>query len=437
MRTIALSIILAVLIPLAVAQPWIGVLGWTWISTMNPHRLTFGFLMTAPVAAAVGGATLLGLLFTKNRRMPPINAVTITLVVFVAWILLTSAFALHRELIGEMFSKIMKMQLMFFVTMALLYTRLHLRCFLWVLGVSVGFFGIKGGIYTLTGGGDGRVWGPPGGFVAGNNELGLAMVMIIPVLFFLRQDTRNKWVRLGLLGAILLTAIAILGTHSRGALLAIAAMSLYLWWYSDRKVIFGIGLLIAAAGMLAFMPAEWGARMQSIAEYQSDSSAMGRINAWWMALHLAQDRFLGGGLEIITPELFAQYAPDPTNIRAQHSIYFQVLGEHGFLGLFIFLLLWLLTWRAAAWVAKHARKIGLDTEARMGTMVKVSLVGYLSGGAFLSLAYYDLPYNMLIVAVLAREIVRARMTESRAAVSGEPRVVAGNGLSVIATSRHQ
>ncbi len=437
MRTIALSIILLVLIPLAVAQPWIGVLGWTWISTMNPHRLTFGFLMTAPVAAAVGGATLIGLLLTKNRRMPPMNSVTITLLVFVAWILLTSAFALHRELIGEMFSKIMKMQLMFFVTMALLFTRLHLRCFLWVIGVSVGFFGIKGGIFTLVGGGRGSVEGPPGGFIAGNNELGLAMVMIIPVLFFLRQDSRNMWVRLGLLGAILLTAIAILGTHSRGALVAIVAMSLYLWWSSDRKVALGLGLVIVAAGMLAFMPASWDARMQSIANYQNDSSAMGRINAWWMALHLAQDRFLGGGLEIITPDLFARYAPNPADLHAQHSIYFQVLGEHGFVGLFIFVLLWFLTWRTAAWVARHGRAVGLDTEARMGTMVQVSLVGYLSGGAFLSLAYYDLPYNMLIVAVLARQIVQTRMVEEKVAASDGSQVVVAKGAPAIANSPHR
>ena len=63
---------------------------------------------------------------------------------------------------------------------------------------------------------------------------------------------------------------------------------------------------------------------------------MGRINAWTMALNLAKDNFFGGGFSIYESAVFARYAPDP-EARAAHSIYFQVLGEHGFVGLFLFL----------------------------------------------------------------------------------------------------
>jgi probable O-glycosylation ligase (exosortase A-associated) len=140
---------------------------------------------------------------------------------------------------------------------------------------------------------------------------------------------------------------------------------------------------------------------------------MGRINAWWMAYNLARDRFLGGGFEVITPELFARYAPVPGEVRAAHSIYFQMLGEHGFVGLGLFLLLWLLVWRSASWTARQARgREDLRWAARLSNMIKVSLVGYFVGGAFLSLAYFDLPYNLLVLVVATQVWVRERVAAS-------------------------
>lgn len=76
--------------------------------------------------------------------------------------------------------------------------------------------------------------------------------------------------------------------------------------------------------------------------YAQDSSALGRLNAWWMAFNLAKANFFGGGFAIYNAQTFALYAPDPTDIHAAHSIYFMVLGEHGFVGLALFLLLWIL-----------------------------------------------------------------------------------------------
>ena len=415
MRTILLSAMLVALVPLALVMPWTGILTWTWVSVMNPHKLTFGFLQNFPVAAVVGGATLVGLVLTKDRRMPPMNGATVTLALFITWMCLTSLFAIHPDEIGLMFSRVMKIQLMIFVTMMLLYTRERIELFVWVIVVSLGFYGIKGGIYTLLGGGTGRVYGPPGGFIEGNNELALALTMCIPLMHYLRSTLERQWLRYGMLGAMILSALAILGSQSRGAFLAIVAMALYLWRHAERKVVAGIVLAVLAFTMLAFMPLAWQSRMETIANYQQDSSAQGRLNAWSMAFNLARDRVLGGGFEVTTPEVFARYAPDPRNIRAAHSIYFQVLGEHGFIGLGLFLLFWLLTWRTAGWVARNARKLpGMESTARLAAMVQVTLVGYFVGGAFLSLAYFDLPYDLMVIVVMLRAIVKRQVTAQTA-----------------------
>jgi probable O-glycosylation ligase (exosortase A-associated) len=397
---------------------------WTWISVMNPHKLTFGFLETFPVAAIAAGVTLIGLVVTRERRMPPLNATTVTLVLFIVWMCVTSLFAIHPDSIGVMFSKVMKIQLMIFVTLALLYTRRHVEIFVWVLVLSLGFFGLKGGIYTLSHGGAGRVIGPPGGFMEGNNELALGLTMTIPLMYYVRSTATHAAVRHGLLVLMLLTALCILGTQSRGALLAIGAMSLYLWRHSQQRILAGLALVILAFSLVAFMPDTWMRRMETITTYERDSSAMGRINAWRMAVNLASDRLPGGGFDVTTPDLFARYAPNPADIHAAHSIYFQVLGEHGFIGLALFLLFWFFTWRTARWVYRRAKGIPeLHWASRLAAMIQVSLVGYFVGGAFLSLAYFDLPYDLMVVVVLLRSLVEARLREpaaERAATPGDP-----------------
>ena len=60
---------------------------------------------------------------------------------------------------------------------------------------------------------------------------------------------------------------------------------------------------------------------------------MGRINSWHMAFNVANDRpLVGGGFELYTPKTFARYAPNPEAIHSAHSVYFQILGEHGYVG---------------------------------------------------------------------------------------------------------
>ena len=162
-------------------------------------------------------------------------------------------------------------------------------------------------------------------------------------------------------------------------------------------------LIVLAAGLIAFMPDSWTNRMDTIQTYAQDTSALGRINAWWMAFNLAKDNFFGGGFALYTAEVFAKYAPDPTDVKAAHSIYFMVLGEHGFIGLFLFVLLWVLVWLSAGRLRVQGR-LQPQTEwlSNLGAMCQVSLAGYAVGGAFLSLSYYDLPYNVLLLVVLGR-----------------------------------
>lgn len=402
MRDILLLGIVLSALPFAIRFTWVAVLLWTWLSIMNPHKLAYGFAYTAPFAAIAAGAALISLLFNRDRFKLPLTPAVIALVLFVFWMCITTILAIHPELSWIQLNKVLKIQLMTLVAMIALRERKHIELFIWMNVLSIGFYGFKGGIFTIATGGAGRVWGPPGGFIEGNNEIALALVMAIPLMNFLRMVATRKLIRLALLTLMALSVIAAIGTQSRGAFLALSAMGLVLLVRSNRKFTTGFAVAIVAITVIAFMPTSWEQRMSTIQTYELDGSAMGRINAWWMTFNLANSRLTGGGFEIYTPQMFALYAPNPNDIKVAHSIYFSVLGEHGYIGLFLFLLVGWLVFRLVTQIRKKA---GTRPEAQwvhhLARMCQLSLVGYAVGGAFLSLAYFDLPYNILVILVVS------------------------------------
>jgi len=404
MRSILVLSILFLGAAWALAHPSIGVLLWTWVSIMNPHKLTYG-AEDMPVAAMIGGATLVGLFLTRDRRNFFLSAPSVALMLFMLWVCITYLFSFNQDGSTEMLSRVLKIDFMILVALILLYSKKHIISLVWVLVFSIGFYGVKGGLFTLATGGGFHVYGP-GGFIGGNNEIALAIVIVIPLMYFLREQMNKAWQRHAMLASMGLSVIAAIGSQSRGALLAITAMAVLLWLRGRQKFLFGTLMVAGGIALLIFMPANWHERMNTIETYQQDSSAMGRINAWQMTWNLASHNFFGGGFDIYTPHLFAIYAPNPEDLHVAHSIYFSVLGEHGFIGLALFLTIWALTWRWAGWLRKNATG-NPETEwaAVLGSMCQVSLVGYAVGGAFLSLAYFDLPYNIMVLAVLARRWV--------------------------------
>lgn len=402
MRDLLLAVMLGWITLQALRRPWIGILGWTWVSIMNPHALSWT-LSAFPVAAIVGGATLVGLFITQDKRDFTLYRESMALLVFMVWMCITLPFSMMYDDSYGLWTRVMKIDLMVLVSIVVLQSKRHLMLFIWINVISIAFYGVKGGAFTILTGGSYKVWGPTNTYIEGNNEVALAIVMVIPLMRFLQQQMQSRWAKTTMTVCMVLMAASALGSHSRGALLAIAAMALVLWWRGKNKFVMAIGMVVVGAVLLSFMPAEWWERMNTIKTYQTDTSAMGRINAWWMAFNLAKANFFGGGFFIWCGPIFAIYAPDPLDPHAAHSIYFMVLGEQGFIGLFLFLLIFGLVWSTSGRLLTQGRRQP-ETQwmSDLGGMLQVSLVGYAVGGAFLSLSYWDLPYNLMVMAVVGR-----------------------------------
>lgn len=417
MRDIVISLIVFGSLPLTFKRPYIGVLMWVWISVMNPHRLSYGFAYSFPFAAIIAAVTLVALLITKSPKKLPLTPVTISLIAFTLWMNVTTLFAIFPDLATDMLNRVDKIMLMTLVTVMLIKTRRQIDLLIWALVISLGYYGVKGGLFTVLTGGSGIVWGPSGSFIEGNNELALALITIIPMMFYLMLVSTNKWVKRGLGLSMALCGFSAIGSYSRGALLGLSAMLLFLWFKSPKKLMPAVVMIVLIPVALAIMPARWSQRMDTIDNYQADSSAMGRINAWKMSANLAADRpLVGGGFEIWTASVFQRYAPDPDDVHAAHSIYFQALGEHGYVGLLLYLTTALLTWRRGSWIIRRAKRLpDYKWAVHLATMIQVSMIGFAVGGAFLSLLYYDVPYYLMMAMVVTGELVAKALAEETAA----------------------
>jgi len=413
LRDIVIFLIVAIGIPFMVRTPAVGVGYWVWLSLMNPHRAAWGFAYSFPFAFVVVVATLIGLLFTKEPRQLKGGAAAWLLFAFAMWMCFTTLFALEPAGAIRMLERVMKILFVTFLALYTLYKREHVMWLVFIIVFSIGFYGVKGGVFTIVRGGENRVWGPPDTFIADNNALALAVIMTIPLLAYFYIMSPKPWIRAAIIVSAGLCAASVLGSYSRGGLLAIGAMSVFLWLKAKGKVWLALVAVLFGLGFYSFMPSKWEDRMNTISTYEQDRSAMGRIQTWTMLTNLALDRpFVGGGFEPYTAEVYQRYLPDYGRVRSAHSIYFQVLGEHGFVGLALFLTFWWLTWRLSRRILKHTKD---DPEFKwaywLAAMTQVSLIGYFVGGMFLNLAYWDMPYFLMITLVVTWHVVRSRSAE--------------------------
>ena len=396
MRDVILIALVAVAIVATLRKPIWGALFWIFFSVSSLHLLGY---KTAglPVAMVIGVCLLLSILAHRSEFSFSWTKPLVWLALFTLWMNITYLASFQFEVNYPMWERVMKINLFMFVISGTILNRKDIDQVIWALVLALGLLGAKGGLFTIAHGGAYIVWGP-GGFVGGNNEFALALIMLIPLMYYLRIISENKWIKHALLAMMFLCAIAALGSHSRGALLALGAMGVMLIAKSKQRATLSLLAIVIVAFVYLVMPMEWFERMNTISSYEEDRSAMGRINAWTMAFNLALDKFFGSSFENVNFEYFSLYGLDSEYIQGPHSIYFEVLGQHGFVGLFLFLGMGISAWHCAGRVIKlsDVKTMQGARDAMLGQMAKASFIAFAVGGAFLGLAYFDMPYYLML-----------------------------------------
>lgn len=424
MRDYALFVVLALALLFAIARPLWGLATWSWLSYMSPHRLAYGVIRDFPVVQPVVAVTTIALLFNwKDRMRWRWTPVTLVWALLVAWFISMSLFALYPEQGAFEVERTIKIQLMILATYFIVRDRRGIEAVVWIISLSIGFYGFKGGLFTLATGGRFMVWGPPGTFIEGNNEVALALTMILPLLWYLSRQVEGKWTKRALMLGFGLCLVSVIGSYSRGAYLAIAAVLGAIWWRSDRKVLGALLVLVATLAAFGLMPEKFTTRVDSIANYSEDASAQGRINSWVFAWNVAVEHPVkGGGYGVFNKDAFQRFAPEPENFHDAHSIYFEILGEQGFVGLALFLAFAFLAFLESQRIRNATRG---DPEKAwafdLATALQASAIAYAVGGAFLGLAYLDLPYQLVALVVLTG---RVALPDEKEAVLAKPALTA-------------
>lgn len=443
MRDIVLAALVGALLIAVFKHPVVGAYLWAWLSLMNPHKLTFGFAFRLPFAQAAAAVTLVMVVATKQKQGLPMTGILGLLGAMVLWMSFTSLFAMAgQQAVLDRWIYVIKMVLMLLVTWMLVTNAKQLRILIWIVTFSVCFFGVKGGVFTVLTGGGSRVWGPPGGMLEENNALAVALVMLTPMLYFLRQTETNIWLRRLLLFCMVSVVFSILGSQSRGALLALVSMGFFLGLKGKYPVRTSLLILLGIVIAISFMPDSWTRRMETLNTYEEDTSAMSRIWTWKTLWAAALDRpIVGVGFAADNMAVFTRYgsldgyfAVFAGKVYVAHSIYFQMLGEHGFVGLFLFLTLGVVTWMTASKIARQCKddpEFGSWMPLLM-RMVQVSLIGYAAGGSFLSLAYLDLPYYIIGFVVSCSILLRKRAGQAGKARAAAP---AAGAMTTAASTR--
>jgi putative inorganic carbon (hco3(-)) transporter len=434
MRDLLLLASMLYLVPVAVVRPWVGILAWFWISYFVPHSFTWGFGRRLPVAALVGGATLLGFLFTRERKPLPGTWSVMLMFLFAVHMTLTTMLAFNPGLAWVKWNWIAKGFLMTFVTMCLFQDVVRLRSLYMVPAICLGLLGLKGFLWVVRTGGGSRVFGPELSFFADNNEFGLAVCMALPLMLYLARDETRTWVKRLLHVLFSVSIVAVLFTYSRGAFLGLATLLGVLIWRSPWRMRFAAGVLVAGLIVVPLAPQALKDRIVSIQAQESaetrDGSAAGRIEAWTTAWRIAVAHpFAGEGFRALwNPEIWNEYFGynplDYTNygynslaIRDVHSLYFEVLSEHGLLGFGLYIAIVVSAMATLAGVRRrwkgHAEYGYLAHYAEMN---QLSLYPFLVAGTFLTFAYFDL-FFLLVATSTILKVLSMRAEEAIAATA--------------------
>ena len=397
-------------LPVCFFRPFYGLVLWTIVAFLNPQAYMWGLGSSFPLALAVAIPTMAGLVvYVPGWTERLACRETYLIVLLWAWFTVTTLISVNTAPLfdgimpsdtWEKWGMVSKILLMTVVMIAAMDSFRQLRILILAIAGSFGFYVLKSFPFMLATGGEFRLYGPDNSMVADNNDFGLALNVTIPLFFLLAQTETTTWMK-RLFGFLFVIAIpAVFFTYSRGALLGlIAVLVLMVFRMKQRLLVWSSVILAGIVVAAVFAPESWRQRMNPNGDVV-DSSARSRLNAWSFCWSLASEYpVTGGGFATFTDRLFERYAPNSRDVHNSHSIYFGVLAEHGFVGLLFYGVLIWSCFATTGSVIRRARIYG-DAEAmQYASMFRISVVGFLVSGMFLSRAYFD--YYFTIVACIA------------------------------------
>jgi len=429
MRDMVMLVAMLGMVPMAFMNGFVAFLFWGYTTVLTPVHYLYGFMVGVRfnfIFAAIG----LGLLFLgktgQKEEKPKLTFSYWLIVAFFLHASLSTAFALRpNPMLAIRYEDLVKgfafiLAIPFFVK-----DRVGIHALLAMLALGLGLHGVVEGLKFIVSGGAHRVNGIGRSSLTDNNLFAVGMILVLPIMLYFFNTLSNQKTKLAALMGAFLTILTIIATNSRGGFLALAVLGGWYFIGSRRKGVALVALLAAVTMVFMLAPDSWFTRISSIETATEDMSFMNRVAAWKVnaALGWANPVFGGGFSGAQIGWIWETYKNMPSFISLDmtpysrlvaHSIYFQVLGDLGFVGLFLFLALLSSAYfnrKAIISKIKKNKRSDLVWARDMADAMFLALLGYMVGGAGVSLAYYEVVYILICLMGVLNTVVDAQIAK--------------------------
>ncbi len=439
-RSLYILLIYASFLVAGPIAPFVFSLGYVWVDTFTPQNIAYIILPDIPVSFIMGAVAVGGYLFLDRKRPPRTSFIVVLLVALAIWVTISTAFwAVAPAAAWTKWDHAYKLLLFSAFFPYVFRSRVQIESFLQIYLFSLVVQFLPLGLKTIISGGG---YGVALGIVNTNTglsegaTLSAVSLMQIPIILFLRTNglilPRSRLTDLLYLGLIAGAVAAAVGTYERTALIGMLVVGIGLWLRAKRK---GLGLavgVVAAILVIAVGSDKWSERIATTADYRSESSALGRILVWEWTMGFVAEHPEGGGFNSFlinrieypgTPD-----HPEPVIERrkAFHSIYFEMLGEQGFVGLGILFGLIFGSLAILRRVAKKAKQLeGMGWLTDLAYAVQVSLLTLLACGLFIGIAFQPMLYYMFALSACLGHYIDEASVVHRGTVKAVQPAVAG------------
>lgn len=410
MRGVVLLFLIIVFLILGFRAPFVFVLGYVWASIFTPQFVAYNVVTSLPISLIFAVLSLLFLFAKRSERVEKLRFAQYVLLVFAFWMTVTLLWAERPSEALDKWDPAFKSVVFAALIPQFFGSRRKVELLVWVILISGVAHCIPFGAKVLISGGG---YGTPLGLVAQNSGFGegstLSMfsIMLIPLCLYLYQHQTIvpyvrlvRWMLIGFIVACLLTSI---GTYARTGLISIVVLGLLLLLRTKNiaKNFFVVLLMVS----IAYLGVDdgWLARMTTIGD-QTESSAMGRVAVWKWVLEYIQGNPWGGSFAMYIINNYSMPLADGTwlqvSAKAYHSIYFEILGETGVPGLFLFLVLIFSVLYSARRISNDDSLIGEPWLRDLARHLQSMLLVYLAGGAFIGVGFQVTFYYIVALSVI-------------------------------------
>lgn len=386
---------------MALRNPFTGLLTFSWLAYMRAQDLCWGFAKTMRFSYFVAITMMVGWILGLDGRRPFLrwDSRTVMMVLLILSTTVSLVMAQNQgTYVMTRYFEFLKLVVIALFTTGQVDSRKRLKLLLWVIALSLGFYGVKNGIFGILSGGSAINRGP-GGMLEDNNDFALAMVMNMPLLLYLGYLEDKKWIQRACGAATGLTIITVLLTHSRGGFLSMMMVLGVFFMRSKKKfkALAILGILVAAFFFLA--PEHVVNRLVSIND-TGDSSRHARLTAWAIALRMiGAFPVWGVGLRNFQDHFFEfseGILPNTGGFRfVAHNSYLQIWAEGGTIAILLYMGLLISCFWTLAKLRKRALQVpGGEWVFNYCRMFDASLAGFMVGSFFLNRGHFDLIYHV-------------------------------------------